>query len=308
MDGQLSFFNDEAKDHVNSKKAKTVISASRRTDIPAFFYDWLQMALAAGAVEVPNPVFPDKKYFVDLKPSSVHTVVLWSKDFRQVLANPMHLDQYNLYFQYTVNNYSTFLEPHVPAYGETLHTLDGLLKKYVPEQFNIRFDPVIISVEGEVHPTPERPEKARLIAFERLCRDLRSLGMEGCRVTTSYLAMYGHVANKLKECGLNLIHLDQGGQIRFFEQMAEIAQKYGISLYSCASPVLEKAPGISKGSCIDGILLERLFGGRVKKSKDHGQRAACACTCSKDIGMYSKSPFGMKCLHGCKYCYVAGSD
>lgn len=180
------------------------------------------------------------------------------------------------------------------------------MKKYRPEQFNIRFDPIIVSTKGEINPTPGMPEKARLLVFEQLCCDLRSIGMENCRVTTSYLAMYGHVQNKIGKSGLDIIHLDDEKQILFFSQMAEIAQKYGVSLYSCASPVLEKVDGIHKGHCIDGELLEKLFGSPVKKSKDSGQRKACGCSSSRDIGIYSKSAGGMTCLHGCKYCYVMG--
>ncbi len=302
---QLDLFGKEIKQNTGGKQDKTVISASRRTDVPAFFYDWLQGVLAEGSVEVPNPMFPDKKYTVDMRPSGVHSLVLWSKDFRNVLLNPGLLDRYNLYFQYTVNNYSKFLEPNVPAYRETLKTLEGLLKKYSPEQFNIRFDPIIISAKGEISPTPGTPEKARLAAFERLCCDLKLLGMESCRVTTSYLAMYGHVKNKIGKSGLDIIHLEADRQILFFTEMAGIAGKHGISLYSCASPILEGVKGINKGHCIDGELLEKLFEGKVKKTKDSGQRKACGGTYSRDIGIYSKSAGGMKCRHGCKYCYVA---
>ena len=283
------------KQHKENKQAKTVISASRRTDIPAFFYEWLQESLAKGSVEVPNPMFPNKKYSIDLRTISVHSIVLWSKDFKNVLRNPMNLNEYNLYFQYTINNYSKFLEPNVPGYKETLNTLEGLLEKYSPEQFNIRFDPVIISTKGEINATPDLPEKARLNAFEQLCIDLNVLGMENCRVTTSYLSMYGHVKNKIGKSGLDIIHFDEDKQISFFT-------------YSCASPILEKAKGINRGHCIDGELLEKLFGGKVKKSKDNGQREACGCTYSRDIGIYSRSINGMTCLHGCKYCYVFDSN
>ncbi len=304
MSKHLNLFGEEVELPSNKSKNKTIISASRRTDIPAFFYDWLQEALAKGLVEVPNPMFPNKSYQVDLKPENVHSLVLWSKNFKNVLANPMLLEYYNLYFQYTINSYSKFLEPNVPEYKETVMLLEGLLKKYKPEQFNIRFDPVIISTKGEVNPTPDMPEKARMIAFEQLCKDIKLLGMENCRVTTSYLAMYGHVKSKIERCGLDLFHLDTNKQINFFERMSELAYKYNISLFSCASPNLEQVKGINRGHCIDGELLEKLFGGKVKKSKDNGQRKACGCSYSKEIGIYSKIPNGMSCLHGCKYCYV----
>lgn len=304
MENQLDLFGEDEKVFERDKQVKTVISASRRTDMPAFFYEWLQEALARGYAELPNPMFPNKRYTVDLSPSSVHSIVLWSKDFKNVLKNPMHLEKYKLYFQYTVNSYSELLEPNVPDYYTTLSTLEGLLKKYSPGQFNIRFDPVIISTAGETAPTPDAPERARLAAFERLCRDLKALGMEDCRITTSYFALYPHVRTKLDKLGLDILKLSEDEQYSFFGRMAEIAQKYGRTLYSCASPILEEVPGIQKGRCIDGQLLESLFGGRVKRSKDSGQREACGCTYSREIGIYSKSVNGMKCLHGCKYCYA----
>lgn len=307
MAEQLSLL-DNSVEKVSSGKLKTIISASRRTDVPAFHYNWLQEVLAAGRVQVPNPRFPDKRYQVDLTPEGVHSIVLWSKNFSRVLDAPGYLTEYNLYFQYTINNYSGLLEPNVPKYAETLKILEGLLGRYLPEQFNIRFDPVIISTKGEISPTPHMPEKARLIAFERLCRALCSLGMQKCRITTSYVAMYSHLKNRIKQCGLDIRHMDNDMQMDFFTRLAEISGNYGLKLYSCASPVLEKIEGVDRGQCIDGELLERLFGGRVKKAKDSGQREACGCSASRDIGIYSKTAGGMKCFHGCKYCYVMGGN
>lgn len=291
-----------------SVKIKSIISASRRTDIPAFYYDWLQSSLQHGNVEIPNPIYQNKTYHVDLRPESVHSIVLWSKDFSNVIEEPGYLNNYNLYFQYTVNHYSKLLEPRVPEYKHTLRVIEGLLKRYHPRQFNIRFDPIIISQRGEISPTPDKPDYARLLVFEQLCKDIRALGMEECRVTTSYLALYGHVLRCLEHSDIDILHLNEENQIIFFSQMVQIADQYGITLYSCASPVLERVEGMKIGHCIDGELLEQLFGGRVKKSKDTGQRKACGCTVSREIGIYSRSENGMKCLHGCSYCYIMGKE
>ncbi len=296
---QISLFGEVEKS--NNKKNKTVVSASRRTDIPAFFYEWLQEVLKKGHVELANPLFQTKTYTVDLRPENVHSIVLWSKNFKHVLDAPMHLDNYNLYFQYTINNYSKALEPNVPEYKYTLKVLDGLLKKYNPNQFNIRFDPIIISIKAENNPTPQNPEKARLYAFENMCRDMSIFGIN--RITTSYLSLYNHVKKTIERENIGVIFLDEEKQVSFFESMVEIADKYGITLYSCASPIIERVNSINKGHCIDGQLLEQLFGGKVKKSKDRGQRDECGCSCSKDIGEYANGFKGMRCLHGCKYCY-----
>lgn len=308
MFNQLSLFDGEEKQYGTREPGSTVISASRRTDIPAFFYSWLQETLVKGSVEVPNPIFPNITYHIDLKPESIHTIVLWSKNFYHVLMEPGQLSNYNLYFQYTINNYSGILEPNVPPYKQSIRILEGLQKSYRPEQFNIRFDPVIISTRGEVTPTPDMPQRARRNAFEQLCRDLKTLGMEHCRVTTSYISLYGHVRNSMEKSGVDMVYLDEKQQIDFFSQLEETAQKYGISLYSCASPVVERVKGIQKGRCIDGELLEKLFGGKVKKSKDNGQRKECGCTSSREIGTYAGGINGMKCLHGCKYCYVGNAE
>jgi hypothetical protein len=287
------------------QKTKTIISASRRTDIPAFHYQWLQDVLQQGEVELVNPRFPEKSYRVDLNPENVHSIVLWSKDYSNVLKNPGILENYNLFFQYTINSYSKLLEPLVPEYGQTLRVLEGLLKKYDPRQFQIRFDPVLLTrTLGEIEPTPEKPGAARLAMFERLCRDMGTLGMQSCRIITSYLCLYPHVKKRLASIEADMVPLEEAKRILFFERMAEIACKYGLLLYSCSNPVLEEAKGIQKASCIDGALLESVFCGRVRKSKDAGQRQACGCTCSRDIGSYVKNGAGMSCGHGCVYCYA----
>lgn len=281
------------------EKMKTVISASRRTDLPAFYYDWLQTVLKKGQAVLANPRFPHKSYRVDLRPENVHSLVLWSKDFRHVAEKPMHLENYNLYFQYTVNNYSRVLEPGVPEYKTSLKTLDDLLKKYRPEQFNMRFDPVIISTAGELSATPARPGRARLQCFSDFCRDLRALGLRGCRITTSYIACYPHVKKRLAGSGFYFFSLHDDLLRRFFETMAEIAGKYGFDLYSCSSALIEQVRGVKKGRCIDGELLAGLFGGKVSKAKDTGQRGTCGCSKSTDIGSYAQV-----CGAGCLYCYT----
>nr|WP_207725162.1 DUF1848 family protein [Anaerocolumna cellulosilytica] len=295
------------KEVIRNKRQTTVISASRRTDIPAFYYTWLLETLEKGSITLPNPRFENKYYEVELQPDKVHSIVLWSKNFKNLQKEPGYLKNYNLYFQYTINQYSNVLEPYVPDYGETLQILDELLKCYKPEQFTIRFDPVIISLHGEKNPTLHRPEQARLLAFERLCRDLKTLGMEKCRVTTSYLDLYGHMKHIINDEAYGIISLTEERQVEFFKEMASISYKYGFSLYSCASLLLERVEGIKQGHCIDGEQLMQFFGGRVKKSKDNGQRKDCGCTHSRDIGIYAKGQGGMKCYHGCKYCYVMGN-
>lgn len=290
-----------------ASKNKTIISASRRTDIPAFYYEWFQDCLKNKEVIVENPMFNGKVSTVDLNPDNIHSVVLWSKDMSNVLKNPGYLEHYNLYFQYTITNYSKFLEPNVPEYKDTLKTLEGLLKIYHPKQFNIRFDPIIISTRGENMPTYNKPGLARLNTFNQLLADLRTLGMDDCRVTTSYISLYGHVSKKIQASNLDIIHLNNNLQKQFFMEMANIASRYNRDIYSCSNPILEDINGFKKGHCIDGELLNDLFGSISSKaslSKDSSQRNECGCVKSRDIGNYKSQ----KCLFGCKYCYSMSTN
>ena len=81
--------------------------------------------------------------------------------------------------------------------------------------------------------------------------------------------------------------------------MVRIANKYGIQLYSCSSPIIEGVEGVKRGQCVDGVILAELFGERATKAKDQAQRQACGCSKSKDIGQYTQ-----KCSGNCLYCYA----
>lgn len=279
---------------------KDIISASRRTDIPAFYFDWLITQLNNGFVDVPNPVFKDKITRVNLSKENIHSLILWSKDFSIFLNNMSLLDDYNLYFQYTITGYSKNLEPNVPEYSETMKTLEKMLSKYSPKQFNIRFDPIILSTKGEVTPTIDKPGLARLKMFETLLKDLKTLGMEDCRLTTSYISLYDSTINKLKNNNIDFINLSENNQIEFMKRMVDIAEKYDRDIYTCANDKFVNAGlnRVKKGHCIDGDILENLFG-KCTHANDSGQREECGCVKSKDIGSYMQP-----CKFSCKYCYA----
>ena len=274
-----------------------IISCSRRTDIPAFYYDWLQECLKNKYVMVKNP-YNKQTYMLDLAPERVHSICLWSKSFANVLKNPGYLSLYNLYFQFTITGYSKFLEPNVVDTNVALRQMEQLAERYSPQQINWRFDPIILSIKGEQSPTPDNFERARLKVFEALCRDISSFGVNRC--TISFLCLYKKVEQRMKASKFTYLIPSQQQQIELVSQLVEIADKYGVTIYTCTSPIIEGVPGVKKGHCIDGAYLEALFGKRASHAKDAGQRKECGCTRSRDIGAYS----GQSCGHGCLYCYA----
>ena len=126
-------------------KTKIVISASRRTDIPAFYMDWFMEQIKQGKFKVKNP-FNQKEYIVSALPSDVHTIVFWSKNFgpfiKKKYYNELIKIGYNLFFNFTINSFSPLLEPNIPPLKNRLEQLNFLADYFKPKSINWRFDPI----------------------------------------------------------------------------------------------------------------------------------------------------------------------
>ena len=277
---------------------KTIISASRRTDIPAFYYDWLQESLKNKQVTMANPYYPEKIYTIDLSPENVHSIVLWSKDFSKFVNDKGLLELYNLYFQYTITGYNKKLEPLVPNYVDSIKTLEKMRKDYPSKAFNIRFDPILISNDAEEIIIDGNPFKSRLNAFERLCKDLSNLDMKDSKITISYLSIYKDTLSSLAKAGIKIENLNEKEQIKFVSELVAIAKAFDMNIYSCANDKFVNCGiDVRKGHCIDGDVLSELYG-KCTKANDPSQRTECGCVKSRDIGGY------FPCKHGCRYCYA----
>lgn len=269
-------------------KIKNIISCSRRTDIPAIYYKWLQERLAEKTVTLINP-FSNIPYDIDLTPENVHSIVLWSKNYHHVIRDPGLLENYNLFFQFTINGYTKELEPSIPNLDVALDQLGALAKKYNPRQISWRFDPILFC--------QYESWENRLRIFERIAQEAEHLGVDKC--TFSYIDIYGKVKESLEAKKIECVKISDRNQIQFTEEMVRIAKPLGIKLYSCCEEVLEAVDGVNKSHCVDGNLLEELFGERATKAKDTSQRLTCGCMKSKDIGSYTQ-----RCSHKCVYCYA----
>jgi len=276
---------------------KKVISASRRTDLVAFFPEWLSSVFKEERARVYGP--SGFTYNVDLSPEGVHTIVLWSKNFSNLLENQNHLSsalkKYSqLYIHFTITGLGgTFIERGVPAPSETISQLDPLIKiAGMPERISVRFDPVVYWKEdGEV--------KTNLHYFEKLAPELSSRGIKDVRL--SFSQWYGKAVRRAEKHGFLYIDPSQEEKEDAAHTLARIAKQQGLRLLSCSQDFLTRVPGITPSSCINGSLLQELHPQRepVSTKKDRTQRKECRCTESIDIGSYTQF-----CPHSCVYCYA----
>ncbi|MFA6471170.1 MAG: DUF1848 family protein [Candidatus Latescibacterota bacterium] len=265
---------------------KEVISASRRTDIPAFYLEHLIRFIRQEYAEVVNP-YSGLVSRVNLQPESVHTLVLWSKDFNLFLHKSDSFKDFNLYFLFTVNELP-FLEPRVPPVSARLEQARELALRFGPERIGWRFDPVIFSSEGPITPVE---------TYGRIGLKMAEAGIH--RSIFSFLDLYGKVRTRIQRMSLDIIDPPLEMKREYASCLASRASELGMSLESCSED-LGGIEGITPSSCIDGRILSSLAGEPAPIAKDCGQRPSCRCTVSRDIGSYSSMP----CPHGCLYCYA----
>lgn len=265
-----------------------IISASRRTDIPAFYSDWLFNRLKEEFVYVRNPMNIHQISKIVLSSDVVDCIVFWTKNPADMLTRH-RADLQNLqipfYFQFTVNSYNKLIEPNVPEKKLVFDTFAELSSLCGKERVIWRYDPIIITetLSADYHCKYFEYIAKKLAPYTNKC-------------VMSFVDMYKKTQKNMS--GIPCEALTFEGQIELSKRLLQIANTYGLELVTCAEQIDLTNIGIAHGKCVDPELIAHLCGGTVMLRKDKNQRPECGCVDSIDIGAYNT------CLHGCKYCYA----
>ena len=268
---------------------KNIISASRRTDIPAFYAQWMLNRLKSGSVLYANP-YSGTIHQVSLKPEDVTAIVFWTKNPEKLEPYLGEIDtmRYRYYFQFTITGHPGKLEPRVVDTEKAIDCFKRLSKRLSPEHLQWRFDPILL--------TPERGREKHLETFSHIAAELEGFTR---RCYISFTKFYGKVKKNLARHGINALEPDSGEKIDFSQKLAEIGHGHGISLYSCCDESIVCGM-VKKGHCIDAEIIKNICSNGFRE-KINPTRPGCGCQDSRDIGAYDT------CRHGCVYCY-ASSD
>jgi len=270
-----------------------IISASRRTDIPAFFPNWFMDKIRRSYCYVPNPFNPKQVKKVSLKVEDVDLFVFWTKNPEPFFPYLDELDGrgFKYYFLFTLTPYEKPLEPFLFGLKDRVRVFKELAKKISPEKVIWRYDPIIF--------TPEMSYDYHLERFSQLASLLKGATQ---RVIFSFYSPYPGSEKRLKGEGIEPAIGEKfaGERIGFLGEMHEIGEKNGMILTGCATPEIEETPA-KQGKCIDERFINEIFKLELCGKKDTGQRSNCRCIPSQDIGVYDT------CLHGCLYCYARGT-
>lgn len=263
-----------------------IVSASRRTDIPAFYSSWFFNRIKEGYVLVPNPFDAHRISRINLSPAVVDCIVFWTKNPAPMLDNLELLKDYKFYFQFTLNPYGSELENNLPRFRKRIELFKRLADKIGREKVIWRYDPILTN---EVYTVSFHREKFAETA------ELLKEHTEKCML--GFIDHYRHIRPAVGKFNIRPLLPEEIRQmaVSFRETMDAYP---AIALETCTSKVDLSALGISTGLCVDNKLVEKITGYSIIVRKDKNQRSICACVESIDIGTYET------CLNGCIYCYA----
>lgn len=305
--------------------APLVISASRATDLPAFFAKEFMSNLRQGYCTWQNPFNARQVQYISFE--KCQCFVFWSKNPGPLVPYLPEIQKcgHEFYFQYTINGYNKTLEPGVPPLEKRVEIFQQISEKYGKERVIWRFDPIILGGGLTVENTLER--------LERLAEQLAPYTE---KLVFSFVDWYRKTARALEPLGYYAPSPEEMQELA--EGLVKINRELPkpLKLATCAETIDLHALGIEHNRCVDPELLCKLCPNceefkkwlgkkenekkrketvqlsllgsqttepqttliQIKSVKDSGQRSGCACAPSKDIGAYNT------CRHRCAYCYA----
>lgn len=287
-----------------------LISASRRTDIPAFFAPWFMNRLRSGFCLVPNPFYPKQIQRVSLQPLDVEAICFWTRDPRPIFP---YLDEietlgYRYNFLITLMDNPAVFDPGLPPLRSRLKSFQKLSVRIGPLRVTWRYDPIVLSniTVPDFH----------INTYQSIASALK--GYTACSII-SFVDIYRKNKQRLEQLKSKGIEIynDAGSlcssfknflpqeyqsmKINLLQQLADVAAEHNIRIQTCAEAEDFSSIGIPPGKCIDGQMLSAVYQLDICLKKDPSQRRTCGCVISKDIGMYNTCP------RNCVYCYATAN-
>lgn len=291
----ISIRNDNGTEVI--AQAPLIISASRATDIPAFYTDWFFRRLEKGYAKWRNP-FSGQDSYVSF--GNTRFIVFWSKNPAPLLPYLSVLKDRGIgyYIQYTLNDYEAEeLEPSITPLAQRIDTFRRLVDALGMGAAVWRFDPLILTDRINID-----------TLLEKIASIADALAGYTEKLVFSFadIESYKKVSRNLRQSGIDYREWDEVSMREFASRLSTLNRdNWNFRLATCAEAIDLSEYGIGHNRCVDPELISRLAPDDSVLQKflynaraDSGQRTSCGCILSKDIGAYNTCP------HGCLYCYA----
>lgn len=262
-----------------------ILSIDFRTDIPAFYSEWIVNRFNEGFLYFRNPSYPNRIHKVILDKNHIEGIIWCSKNYLPILYDLKNItDKFSSIFHYTITGYGKEIEPNVPSIDQSIYTFKELSERYGKDRVIWRFDPIFYCKDFGEPQTLER--------FERICKELHNYTD---RVVVNFISPYEKVKRHLPK----MITMQPLMKKTLLLNMYGICCKYNFKLQTCGNGLqFKNLQGIEVTGCLDEHALNLM--GIYPKNQTKATQWGCLCYPNTSIGEYNT------CLHKCKYCYASG--
>ncbi len=260
-----------------------IINTGMRTDIPAFYSEWLLNRIKEGYVYVRNPYYRHQVTKYRLNPSVVDCLAFCTKNPHPLIDYLNELDQYKQFWFVTITPYGRDIEPNVPDKKQVISDFKKLSEHLGKKAVALRYDPIFISDKFDVD--------MHIKCFAKLLSELK--GYTG-DCTISFIDMY----EKVKRNAPDLRPPTEKEQIEIAKAFSKIGKQNNITVHACCEKEFLKDYGLDITGCMSQEIVEKAIGNKLNAPKNNSKRMQCHCLMGNDIGAYNT------CMHLCKYCYA----
>lgn len=262
-----------------------IIQTGMRTDIPAFYSEWLLNRIKAQFVLVRNPYNPTQVTRYSLSPDVVDLIAFCTKNPEPMLQKMDALKPYGQYWYVTITPYGKDIEPNVPPKEEVMESFKKLSTIVGINSIGWRYDPIFID---KIHTV-----EWHVSTFEQMAKTL-------CGYTNTCVISFVDIYRKVERNFPEVRNVLADDRIRLGRELANIALKYGMTLRPCAEGDELAKFGADCSGCMTVSMYEKALDCHLNapKQKNNQRNGECACLLGTDIGAYDT------CMHFCKYCYA----
>lgn len=258
-----------------------ILNISGRTDIVAFYSDWLMNRFQDGYIDVRNPF--NNKMVSRIMLDDVDLIFFCTKNPIPILDKIEKIKK-TIYFHITLTGYKEDIEPNVPDKKEIIEAIKKLSKIIGKDNIVIRYDPILLNDKYTVD--------YHIKAFEKVC-----LLLEGyiSKILISFIDDYKNVRKNMSS--LRYRELNEEDYEKIGLNFAKIAKEHNLYVHTCFEDRDLVEYGFVKDDCLSKELAYKLTGKKYSKWKAR-KGGKCNCVEMVDIGVYNT------CQHFCKYCYA----
>ena len=260
-----------------------ILNTGSRTDIPAFYGEWMENRIREGFVLVRSPYDPVHVTRYRFDPETADLLAFCTKNPAPFLPRLDALRGFRQMWFVTITPYGRDVEENVPPAEEVIASFRELSQRTGLSGMSWRYDPVFL--------TETYTEAFHREAFSRM-----AASMEGYtdQVVVSFIDLYEKTKRNFPE----IRPVSPPEQERLTAFFVETARRHGMTVRLCCEDPSLARFGADVSGCFSRSVAERAAGSALNPPRTGGARPACSCLLGNDIGAYNTCP------HLCRYCYA----